>query len=93
MKDFNPHITCYICKGYLIKPTTVTECLHTCKYLTAHLSFVRGTPASFNRCLLRPLCSALFTDGALRGMLGDFWGVPLCHLGMSEAVDALLSTP
>ncbi|NXX91625.1 PCGF5 protein, partial [Centropus bengalensis] len=33
VKDFNPHITCYICKGYLIKPTTVTECLHTCKKL------------------------------------------------------------
>ncbi|XP_053548299.1 polycomb group RING finger protein 5 isoform X2 [Bombina bombina] len=32
VKEFNPHITCYICKGYLIKPTTVTECLHTfCK--------------------------------------------------------------
>ncbi|XP_023595704.1 polycomb group RING finger protein 5 isoform X2 [Trichechus manatus latirostris] len=30
VKDFNPYITCYICKGYLIKPTTVTECLHTC---------------------------------------------------------------
>uniref|UniRef100_A0A8B9RRJ3 Uncharacterized protein n=1 Tax=Accipiter nisus TaxID=211598 RepID=A0A8B9RRJ3_9AVES len=32
VKDFNPHITCYICKGYLIKPTTVTECLHTSDY-------------------------------------------------------------
>uniref|UniRef100_A0A8D1K3M1 RAWUL domain-containing protein n=1 Tax=Sus scrofa TaxID=9823 RepID=A0A8D1K3M1_PIG len=31
VKDFNPYITCYICKGYLIKPTTVTECLHTYK--------------------------------------------------------------
>ncbi|XP_055469725.1 polycomb group RING finger protein 5 isoform X2 [Psammomys obesus] len=32
VKDFNPYITCSICKGYLIKPTTVTECLHTfCK--------------------------------------------------------------
>ncbi|ETE64993.1 Polycomb group RING finger protein 5 [Ophiophagus hannah] len=32
VKDFNPYITCCICKGYLIKPTTVTECLHTfCK--------------------------------------------------------------
>uniref|UniRef100_A0A8C5MUL2 Polycomb group ring finger 5 n=1 Tax=Leptobrachium leishanense TaxID=445787 RepID=A0A8C5MUL2_9ANUR len=32
VKEFNPHITCYICKGYLIKPMTVTECLHTfCK--------------------------------------------------------------
>ncbi|XP_063077602.1 polycomb group RING finger protein 5-B [Engraulis encrasicolus] len=32
VKDFNYFITCYVCKGYLIKPTTVTECLHTfCK--------------------------------------------------------------
>ncbi|KAJ6653587.1 hypothetical protein lerEdw1_009085 [Lerista edwardsae] len=32
VKDFNPYITCCLCKGYLIKPTTVTECLHTfCK--------------------------------------------------------------
>ncbi|XP_014350227.1 polycomb group RING finger protein 5-B isoform X2 [Latimeria chalumnae] len=32
VEDFNPYITCFICKGYLIKPTTVTECLHTfCK--------------------------------------------------------------
>uniref|UniRef100_A0AAY4C213 RING-type domain-containing protein n=1 Tax=Denticeps clupeoides TaxID=299321 RepID=A0AAY4C213_9TELE len=32
VKDFNRHITCYLCRGYLIKPTTVTECLHTfCK--------------------------------------------------------------
>ncbi|XP_056628091.1 polycomb group RING finger protein 5-B [Triplophysa dalaica] len=32
VKDFNHFITCYVCKGYLIKPTTVTECLHTfCK--------------------------------------------------------------
>ncbi|XP_056386187.1 polycomb group RING finger protein 5 isoform X2 [Hyla sarda] len=32
VKELNPYLTCYICKGYLIKPTTVTECLHTfCK--------------------------------------------------------------
>ncbi|CAB1313218.1 unnamed protein product [Coregonus sp. 'balchen'] len=32
VKDFNHFITCYLCRGYLIKPTTVTECLHTfCK--------------------------------------------------------------
>ncbi|KAK6301917.1 hypothetical protein J4Q44_G00279700 [Coregonus suidteri] len=32
VKDFNHFITCYVCKGYLNKPTTVTECLHTfCK--------------------------------------------------------------
>lgn len=32
MRDFNHFITCFLCRGYLIKPTTVTECLHTfCK--------------------------------------------------------------
>lgn len=32
VKDFNHFITCYLCRGYLIKPTTVTECLHTCEW-------------------------------------------------------------
>ncbi|XP_043912854.1 polycomb group RING finger protein 5 isoform X2 [Protopterus annectens] len=32
VRDFNDYITCHVCSGYLIKPTTVTECLHTfCK--------------------------------------------------------------
>lgn len=29
----NSHITCNICRGYLIDATTVVECLHSCKYL------------------------------------------------------------
>jgi len=32
LKTLNSHITCKICRGYLIDATTVTECLHTCKY-------------------------------------------------------------
>lgn len=32
LKSINQFITCYICKGYLIEATTITECLHTfCK--------------------------------------------------------------
>ncbi|XP_060788830.1 polycomb group RING finger protein 5-A isoform X2 [Neoarius graeffei] len=32
VRDFNRYITCSVCRGYLIKPTAVTECLHTfCK--------------------------------------------------------------
>jgi len=32
LKSVNPFITCYICKGYLVDSTTITECLHTfCK--------------------------------------------------------------
>lgn len=39
LKSLNPHITCKICKGYLVDATTVTECLHTfCKScLVKHL--------------------------------------------------------
>lgn len=39
LKSINSHITCKICKGYLIDATTVTECLHTfCKScLVKHL--------------------------------------------------------
>ena len=27
----NPYIMCAMCKGYLIDPVTVVECLHSCK--------------------------------------------------------------
>lgn len=39
LKSLNSHITCKICRGYLIDATTVTECLHTfCKScLVKHL--------------------------------------------------------
>ena len=31
----NPYIVCALCKGYLIDPVTVVECLHSCKYFVA----------------------------------------------------------
>ncbi|XP_050499446.1 polycomb group RING finger protein 3 [Diabrotica virgifera virgifera] len=39
LRTLNSHITCKICRGYLIDATTVTECLHTfCKTcLVKHL--------------------------------------------------------
>ncbi|XP_060530611.1 polycomb group RING finger protein 3 [Cylas formicarius] len=39
LRSLNSHITCKICRGYLIDATTVTECLHTfCKScLVKHL--------------------------------------------------------
>lgn len=32
IKDLNEHIVCYLCAGYFIDATTITECLHTCKW-------------------------------------------------------------
>ena len=31
VRDLNDHITCGLCKGYLVTATLVTECLHACK--------------------------------------------------------------
>uniref|UniRef100_H2YEK8 RING-type domain-containing protein n=2 Tax=Ciona savignyi TaxID=51511 RepID=H2YEK8_CIOSA len=32
LRNLNEHITCYLCGGYLVDATTITECLHTfCK--------------------------------------------------------------
>lgn len=30
--EINSYLTCYLCKGYLIDATTISECLHSCKY-------------------------------------------------------------
>lgn len=32
IKDLNDIIICSICNGYLIEATTITDCLHACKY-------------------------------------------------------------
>lgn len=34
LAELTPYILCSICKGYFIDATTITECLHTCKYLS-----------------------------------------------------------
>lgn len=34
IKDLNEHIVCYLCAGYFIDATTITECLHTCEFDT-----------------------------------------------------------
>ncbi|KAG7255886.1 hypothetical protein CRUP_038629 [Coryphaenoides rupestris] len=36
IKELNEHIVCYLCAGYFIDATTITECLHT--YYTDLLS-------------------------------------------------------
>lgn len=47
LKTLNVHITCKICRGYLIDATTVTECLHTfCKScVVKHLEENNTCPA------------------------------------------------
>lgn len=32
MKELNEHIVCFLCAGYFIDATTITECLHTCEH-------------------------------------------------------------
>lgn len=44
ISSLNPHISCYICRGYLIDATAITECLHTfCKScIVKHLELEEG---------------------------------------------------
>lgn len=38
VKNLNPHLVCVLCAGYYIDPTTIVECLHSCKYIYFFLS-------------------------------------------------------
>lgn len=40
LKLVNAHITCSICKGYLIDATTLVECLHSCEYRSIVLPYL-----------------------------------------------------
>jgi len=33
LADLNTHVTCFLCKGYFIDPVTISECLHSCKFI------------------------------------------------------------
>ena len=49
LKTLNPYITCLLCRGYLIEATTITECLHTCKYMVGStFSLARFTTLDIN---------------------------------------------
>lgn len=32
LKHVNEHLVCFLCRGYLVDATSITECLHTCEY-------------------------------------------------------------
>lgn len=39
LKSLNPHLVCVLCAGYYIDPTTIVECLHSCKYFFSFFSW------------------------------------------------------
>lgn len=41
LTEVNPHLTCHLCKGYLIDATTIVECLHSCTYQLVLFSYER----------------------------------------------------
>lgn len=44
LSDINECITCRLCNGYLIDPTTINECMHTCKYSLLDMSlYLKGS--------------------------------------------------
>lgn len=39
LRDINEHLICFLCEGYFVDATSITECLHTCelKFIYFHL--------------------------------------------------------
>lgn len=56
IKDLNEHIVCYLCAGYFIDATTITECLHTCEFNQSAYVFLCN--------LMRKLLSAVLHEKA-----------------------------
>ena len=34
--DIGSHVTCGLCRGYLIDAQTVTDCVHSCEWFNLH---------------------------------------------------------
>ena len=53
--ELNPHIQCQLCKGYLIDPVTVVECLHSCEYTLSSyfLSKILSSCQPVDLCVLQ----------------------------------------
>lgn len=49
VNEFNQHLICTLCKGYLIDATTIIECLHSCKFILILFWFLI-LPSSFKVC-------------------------------------------
>lgn len=32
LKSLNPHLICGLCQGYLYEASTITECMHSCRF-------------------------------------------------------------
>lgn len=52
LKTVNPHITCNLCKGYLIDATTIVECLHSCKWYKVIETFLVNVSNSYIKCIM-----------------------------------------
>jgi len=49
LTDLNPNIICVLCRGYLIDPVTVVECVHSCEFFIH--SFIHSSIHSLFVCL------------------------------------------
>ena len=66
MCDINQHVTCKLCAGYLIDATTITECLHTCKFTYSIVVYISG-----HVVIVLSLCKGLVKNFIVKGNL--FW--------------------
>ena len=60
LNDLNIYLCCKLCCGYLVDATTITECLHSCKYVKRRRCVMLLQQASFVISLA--FCLAATTD-------------------------------
>ena len=65
--ELNPHIQCQLCKGYLIDPVTVVECLHSCKCALNFFIFFSTKSKSFQPIVTSVCCSLQVLHHPARG--------------------------
>lgn len=81
IKDLNEHIVCYLCAGYFIDATTITECLHTCELASSVKApwCTRGTASLHLSCSPFLVCKSCIVK-----YLQTSKYCPMCNIKIHE---------
>lgn len=82
IKDLNEHIVCYLCAGYFIDATTITECLHTCEFHPSWLKDVINVSNAMVSALLS-FCSAVCKSCIVKYLQTSKY-CPMCNIKIHE---------
>lgn len=79
IKDLNEHIVCYLCAGYFIDATTITECLHTCESVNPNMFCVHAVTGLMQSLFLFAVCKSCIVK-----YLQTSKYCPMCNIKIHE---------